>query len=128
MTRDYGNNITHSPITGFQSPAAEYAQKRLSIDEKYDTFNPEMQFITLEQDHYLFGLKKGDLLQIRRDLNPKHNDLIYTSFAGENGIFRFLRHDKVGSLYPPKYNRDQLDDVISGVIVAIHRSMVEAGE
>lgn len=125
MSRKPTRVVTHLRITGFQSPAAEYAEARLSLDDRYGTEDPAINIIYLDCDYPLFGLKKGDEIAVLMGGRPAHNDLVYTNLHGESGVFRFERRDGVGHLHPSKYQRDELDDVICGVILSQHRHLVD---
>lgn len=112
-------------MTGFQSPCAEYAEDRLSLDEKYLTNPPAMYPLRVATDSKLFELRKGDHLIIDRSLDPKSGDLVVAVISNEFKIARFaLTPNGEGILLP--FNKKAGDveaeeDFIWGVISSQHR-------
>lgn len=121
MSRDYGNAIVEERITGFQSPASEFAAKSLSIDERYSLGDPGTLVLTLATNAELFGFRAGDNLIINLGKKPRHNDLVLIDYHGEEGVFRYEFRDGKPKLFPPKFSAEELNDVLSGVIVALIR-------
>ncbi len=111
-------------MTGFQSPCAEYAEDRLSLDERYLTNPPAMFPLRVSSDSKLFELQKGDELIIDRSLHPKIGDLVVAVISNEFVIARFTLHQGVPLLLP--FNKkvgdeENGDDFIWGVVSSQHR-------
>lgn len=113
-------------MTGFQSACAEYAEDRLSLDQKYLTNPPAMFPLKVAADSKLFELRKGDHLIVDRSLDPKPNDLVVAVISNEFKIARFTFIQGTGFLLP--YNKrvgeDELgEDYIWGVVSSWHRKL-----
>ncbi len=111
-------------MTGFQSACAEYAEDRLSLDERYLTNPPAMYPLRVGSDSKLFELRKGDELLIDRSLDPRPGDLVVAVIANEFVIARFALHQGVGMLLPynKKVGEDEMgEDFIWGVVSSQHR-------
>jgi DNA polymerase V len=111
-------------MTGFQSPCAEYAEDRLSLDERYLTNPPAMFPLRVSSDSKLFELQKGDELIIDRSLHPKIGDLVVAVISNEFVIARFTLHQGIPLLLP--FNKkvgdeENGDDFIWGVVSSQHR-------
>ncbi|MFP5384912.1 MAG: LexA family protein [Bacteriovoracia bacterium] len=62
-------------VTGFQSACAEFAEKPLSLDERYLTNRPSLFIIEAAGESKVLGISKGDKLLIDRSLGPKEGQL-----------------------------------------------------
>jgi|TARA_R110001592_G_scaffold43055_1_gene139838 DNA polymerase V len=71
-------------ITGFESPAAEYLQLGLSLDEILIQ-HPSSTFIGLAQGESMqgVGIYDGDLLIVDRHETARSGDVIVANFNGE---------------------------------------------
>lgn len=88
MARDYGNAVTETPITGFPSACAEYAEKDLSLDEFFNVGASNVVFHYIHNDFKEHRILKGDLLHIDTALPVKVGQLVIVVFEGEVGVFR----------------------------------------
>jgi DNA polymerase V len=70
-------------ISGFESPAAEYKELGLSLDELLIE-NPNATFIGLAQGDSMegHGIFEGDMLIVDRSKNVKHLDVIVANYNG----------------------------------------------
>ncbi|HXH76786.1 MAG TPA: S24 family peptidase [Bacteriovoracaceae bacterium] len=113
-------------MTGFQSACAEYAEDRLSLDERYLTNPPAMFPLRVSSDSRLFELRKDDELIIDRSLDPKSGDLVVAIISNEFVIARFSLNQGVAWLLPfnKKVGEDELgEDYVWGVISSQHRKV-----
>lgn len=113
-------------VTGFQSPCAEYAEDRLSLDQKYLTNPPAMFPLRVAADSKMFDLKKGDHLIVDRSLEPKNHDLVIAVIENEFKIARYELRGGQGILLPfnKKVGEDELgEDFIWGVVSSQHRKV-----
>ena len=113
-------------MTGFQSACAEYAEDRLSLDERYLTNPPAMYPLRVSTDSKFFELRKGDELIIDRSLEPKAGDLVVAVITNEFVIARFTFHQGIPILLPynKKVGADELgEDFIWGVVASQHRKV-----
>ncbi len=111
-------------MTGFQSPCAEYAEDRLSLDQRYLTNPPAMYPLRIGTDSKLFEFQKGDELIIDRSLSPRNGDLVVAVIANEFVIARFTYFQGAPYLLP--FNKrvgdeENGDDFIWGVVSSQHR-------
>ncbi len=76
-------------VTGFQSACAEFAQKPLSLDERYLTNRPSLFIIEAATDARHLGVKKGDKLLIDRSLRPKDGQLVLLVISNQFALREF---------------------------------------
>jgi SOS-response transcriptional repressor LexA len=76
-------------VTGFQSPCAEFAEKPLSLDERYLTNRPSLFIIESGGDSKPLGIIKGDKLLIDRSLSPKEGQLCVCVIQNQFQILKF---------------------------------------
>ena len=71
-------------ITGFESPASDYLQLPLSLDELLIE-HPSATFIGKADGHSMqgVGIFNGDILIVDRHVSAKNNDVIVANFNGE---------------------------------------------
>lgn len=111
---------------GFPSPAADFVQNTISLDESL-LDKPEATYLTrVSGDSMYPDYLIGDLLVIRSDIEPRHNDDIIVSV--NNSEYTFKRYDQVHKkLVPlnPKY-RDaiHLDDEDTVLILGVVTSLI----
>lgn len=111
-------------MTGFQSACAEYAEDRLSLDEKYLTNPPAMFPARVGADSPQFQLRKGDHLIIDRSLTPLPGNLVIAVINNEFKIAQFTLLQGMPYLLP--YNKrvgedEAGEDYVWGVIASLHR-------
>lgn len=78
-------------VTGFQSPCAEFAEKPLSLDERYLTNRPSLFIVEVASDYRLLGLLKGDKLLIDRSIRPKEGQLSLLVIQNQFELKKFSR-------------------------------------
>ncbi|MGE3608285.1 MAG: LexA family protein [Bacteriovoracaceae bacterium] len=114
-------------MTGFQSPCAEYAEDRLSLDKQYLTNPPVMYPLRVSTDSQLFELRKGDHLIIDRSLDPRPGDLVVAVINNEFKIARFTKLASGDGILLPFNKRvgdvEAEEDFIWGVISSQHRKL-----
>ena len=76
-------------MTGFQSPCAEFAQKPLSLDERYLTNKPSLFIIEAAGESKTLGISKGDKLLIDRSLKPREGQLVLLVLNNEFTLRKF---------------------------------------
>ena len=76
-------------VTGFQSACAEFAQKPLSLDERYLTNRPSLFIIESATDSRELGISKGDKFLIDRSLKPKEGQLVLLVINNQFQLKRF---------------------------------------
>ena len=83
-------------VTGFQSPCAEFAQKPLSLDERYLTNRPASFIIEAAGESKGLGIKKGDKFLIDRSLKPREGQLVLLVINNEFQLKLFSTKFLVG--------------------------------
>lgn len=78
-------------MTGFQSPCAEFAEKPLSLDERYLTNRPALFIIEAAGDSPFLGIRKGDKLLVDRSLRPGEGQLVLLVLKNEFILQKFTR-------------------------------------
>ncbi len=114
-------------MTGFQSPCAEYAEDKLSLDQKYLTNPPAMYPLKVKSDSKLFDLKKGDHLIIDRSLDPKNGDLVIAVINNDFKIAQ-IKLSPNGDAWLLPFNKkagdvEREEDFIWGVVSSQHRKV-----
>lgn len=112
---------------GFPSPAADFVQNTISLDEVL-LKHPEATYLNrVGGDSMYPEYLKGDLLIIRSDIDPRHLDDVVVSV--NNSEYTFKRYDAIKkqliSLNPKYKNCIQLQDedvvIILGVVTDLVR-------
>lgn len=120
-------------ITGFESPAAEYRELGLSLDQLL-VQHPNATFIGLASGDSMqgVGIFDGDLLVVDRAVQPQQNDVIVANFNNEF-VCKLLDIERrvlrsASPMYSPvrisECDNFQLEGVVIGS-VRMHRSNVE---
>ena len=100
---------------GFPSPAADYVERRLNLNDLCIQHPAATYFLkcygdSMEGD----GFRDGDLLVVDRKLKPLHNDIVVAEIEGELTLKRLILKPRP-CLKPsnPKYEPIWLDDGIT---------------
>ena len=107
----------------FESPATDYEEDRISLDE-YVTIHPEAVFyIRVIGDCMIdSGINGGDLLIVDRSLTPLNGDVIIGVLNGEHIIACYIEHEGNRFLIPdnPAYEPIKIEEFtefsIEGVV------------
>ena len=109
---------------GFPSPAADYEDKRLDIND-YLVRNPVSTFFFPVQGDSMQGAEifDGDILVVDRSIKACHGQLVVAFVDGERLVKRL--HNRYGRValvaenpaYPPLEIRGEMELVIWGVVV-----------
>ncbi|CAM4413249.1 LexA family protein [Pseudoalteromonas ostreae] len=120
-------------ICGFESPAAQYKELGLSLDQLLIK-HPDATFIGMASGCSMqeVGIFDGDLLLVDRAEEAKNGDVIV---ANLNGLFVCKLLDKTNArllsasdLYPPVQLTDSDEFQLEGVVtrsIRLHRSSAE---
>jgi len=80
---------------GFPSPAEDFVDDKISLDERYLT-HPESTFLIVVGGDSMYPVyQKNDILVIRTDLIPLHHDDIIVSVNNED--YTLKRFDKINN-------------------------------
>lgn len=105
--------FTDTIHAGFESPAADYEETRIDLNE-YVSKYPEATFFAKVEGECMTGsgIFPGDLLVVDRSLNPQQGDVVVGVFNGEFILRAYFK--KKGKIYlmPDNklYNPIELND------------------
>ena len=69
---------------GFPSPAQDYVEKTLDLNELCIAHPAATYFVRVQGDSMIdAGIQDGDLLIVDRAIEPKHGDIVIAGFHGE---------------------------------------------
>lgn len=108
---------------GFPSPAADYEERRLDINE-YLVSNPVSTFFFPVQGDSMQGAEifDGDILVVDRSIRPRHGHIVVAFVNGDRLVKRlYVRNGRVALLsenpaYPALEIREGIELVIWGVV------------
>jgi len=109
---------------GFPSPAADYAEKTLDINE-YLVRNPVSTFFFAVEGDSMQGAEifDGDILVVDKSLEPRHGHIVIAFVDGERLVKRLHHRDGRVALvaenlaYPTIDIRGDMELVIWGVVI-----------
>lgn len=107
--------IQEELLTGFQSPCSEFADKPVSLDERYGIGNPGIKLLKVENDFPHLGVFRNDLLLVDLSKKPGPMSLVITMMDDEIKLFQGNK-------------LTNLDDVVCGVVTVVIRNAYENGE
>lgn len=128
------NSQAHVPLfsskvrAGFPSPADDYIEDRLDLNERYIKDKNATFLIKVEGDSMKdIGIFAGDVLIVDRSITPKNGHIVIAALDGEltvkrlsiksTGVFLVPENDK----YPPILVKEENNIIIWGVVTsAIH--------
>ncbi|XUA20730.1 S24 family peptidase [Citrobacter sp. OP27] len=77
---------------GFPSPAADYTETRISLDERFITHPSATYFMRASATHFREGIMSGALLVVDSSLRPCDGSLLICSIDNELRIKRYRTH------------------------------------
>lgn len=120
--------LGHRMSAGFPSPAGDYAEKGLDLNE-YLVRNPPATFMFEVRGDSMIGasIDDGDRVVVDRSLDPRHNDIVVAVVNGEYTLKRFISQQGRVELhaenpaYPPILFVEGDELVVWGVVVGVVR-------
>lgn len=119
-----------SVAAGFPSPADDYIERHLSLDELLIKHPSATYLVRAEGDSMIgSGIFNQDILLVDRALTPRHGDIVVAAIEGEltckylNLKLRQLM--AANAKYPPIPISDEMDCMIEGVVISsirLHRT------
>ena len=114
---------------GFPSPADDYVENKLDLNEYLVSHKEATFFLQVQGDSMIgAGIHDGDLIVVDRSLNPAHKKIVVAVVDGELTVKRLLLNKRKTLLVPenPHYKAIEITDEQSfqiwGVITSvIHR-------
>lgn len=109
---------------GFPSPAADYEDQRLDINE-YLVRNPVSTFFFSVEGDSMQGAEifDGDILVVDKSIRPRHCQIVVAFVDGQRLVKRLYRRNgrvallAENALYPPLEIREEQELLIWGVVV-----------
>lgn len=101
-------------MTGFQSACSEYAEKALSLDERYLSNGPATFIIEIVGESPSLSIRKGDRLIIDRSLVPKEGQIVLLVVKNEFMVSRFSKQLLLG-------HDPETEDFVWGVVTTLLR-------
>lgn len=79
---------------GFPSPAQDYVEQRISLDQRIITRPAATYFMRAGSTHYREGILNGALLVVDASLSPCDGSLLVCRMEGELRIKRYRNHPR----------------------------------
>lgn len=122
--------MSHSVRAGFPSPADDYVEKRIDLNEELIQHR-EATFFLRVRGHSMVGagIDDGDELIVDRAIKPEHGRIVVAAVDGELTVKRFYQRGGIVKLVAesPEYPNIELKDgqemVIWGVVTKIIKSV-----
>lgn len=114
--------LYESVPAGFPSPADDYLQKALDLNEHLIKRPSATYFVRVQGDSMMgAGIHDGDLLIVDRSLMPNHGEIVIAALNGELTCKALDRHRRQLVAANPEYPPipvDNMELVIEGVVIA----------
>lgn len=107
--------LYQSVSAGFPSPAEDYYEKRLDLNDYCIKNKAATFFIEVEGDSMISaGIYTGDILVVDRSKNPKSGDVVLACIYGEFTTKRLIQQGDHWYLKPenPKYDWLEIDPTV----------------
>jgi DNA polymerase V len=122
--------MSHSVRAGFPSPADDYVEKQIDLNEELIQHR-EATFFLRVRGHSMTGagIDDGDELIVDRAITPEHNRIVVAAVDGELTVKRFYQRNGVVKLlaenpqYPDIEFKSGQEMVIWGVVTRIIKSV-----
>lgn len=86
--------FSHKVAAGFPSPADDYIERRLSLDEHLIQNKDSTFFVRAKGNSMVgAGIFDGDLLVVDKSLTPSSGDIVIAIVDAELTVKRFIRRD-----------------------------------
>lgn len=121
--------FTDSVAAGFPSPATDYAESRLDLNDLCIKHPAATYFVRAQGDSMLeAGIFPGDVLVVDRSLTAKHGDIVIAALNGELTVKKLetkptLRLVPMNSKYSPVEIPEGTEIEIFGVATTVVHSL-----
>ncbi len=120
--------ILHRISAGFPSPATDYAEEGLDLNEYLVRNKPATFLFTVKGDSMVgASIEEDDKVVVDRALTPKHRDIVVAVVEGEYTLKRLFKHKGRVELraenpaYAPITFQDGSELLVWGVVVGVVR-------
>jgi DNA polymerase V len=122
--------MSHSVRAGFPSPADDYIEKRIDLNEELIQHREATFFLRVKgQSMVDAGIDDGDELIVDRAIKPEHGRIVIAAVDGELTVKRFYQRDGIVKLiaenlkYPDIQFKEGQEMLIWGVVTRIIKSV-----
>lgn len=122
--------MSHAVRAGFPSPADDYIEKRIDLNEELIQHREATFFLRVKgQSMVDAGIDDGDELIVDRAITPEHGRIVIAAVDGELTVKRFFQRDGVvkliaeNSQHPDIELKDGQEMLIWGVVTRIIKSV-----
>lgn len=116
----------HKVAAGFPSPADDYVEGQLDLNEHLIPHKEATFFLRVSGDSMInVGIQSGDLLVVDRSIEPKNNKIVIAAIDGELTVKRLSTANGKTWLVPENDNyaaievKNEQDMVIWGVVTSV---------
>jgi DNA polymerase V len=105
--------FSHNVTAGFPSPADDYIEGRLSLDEHLIQHKDSTFFVRAKGNSMVgAGIFDGDLLVVDKSLNPSSGDIVIAIVDGDLTVKRLIKRGSKIVLKPenPRYKEIEFKD------------------
>ena len=126
--------LAHRISAGFPSPAADYIEVGLDLNDYLVRNKPATFLFTVKGDSMSgASIEEGDKVIVDRAMTPKHRDIVVAVVDGDYTLKRLYKHRGRVELraenpaYPPIEFKDGNELLVWGVVVGVVRRYVTGG-
>jgi len=126
--------LKHRLSAGFPSPAADYAEDGLDLNDYLVRRKSATYMFTVKGDSMIgASIEEGDKVVVDRSLRPRHNDIVVAVVEAEYTIKRLYKHRGRVELRPekPAYQpmafKEGAELEVWGVVVGVVRRYPQRG-
>jgi len=123
--------FSHKVAAGFPSPADDYIEGRLSLDEHLIQHKDATFFVRAKGNSMIgAGIFDGDLLVVDKSLTPKSGDIVIAVVDGDLTVKRLIKRGSNITLQPenPRFKEIEFKDgqelVVWGVVTSSVKKFV----
>ena len=120
--------LSHRISAGFPSPATDYVEEGLDLNDYLVRNKPATFMFTVKGDSMTgASIEEGDKVVVDRAQHPKHGDIVVAVVDGEYTIKRLFKHmgrvdlRPENSYYPSIVFHDGSELMVWGVVVGVVR-------
>lgn len=123
----FGAILYSNPVkAGFASPAEDYIEKRVSLDDDFKLNNPSIFMFTVSGDSMVdVGIYEDDKVIVRKTTTAKNGDIVLASVDGEYTLKTYRQKGKDVYLEPAnkKYSiiKPENELIIFGIVTGVIR-------
>ena len=123
--------VSHRLSAGFPSPATDYSEEGLDLNEYLVRHKAATFMFTVKGDSMIgASIADGDKVVVDRSLTPHHNDIVVAVVDAEYTIKRLYKHRgrielrPENSMYQPIQFKDGEELQVWGVVVGVVRRLL----